>query len=555
MLTHNATIVRANTYEDYFRVCLISNDQEWSENRAKWLTDNEDQPNSPFSTYKSKFKGNANIVVYARSHKKNDYNYATVGLDALAIMIENEVEWNAIKKLVTEDYKNVPVKVIVSDNRDAVNWQREIDAQEVLPGTVNPQKLKNKMDAWDTAEYYKIKDAFDKYDIDKSGFLEKREFKKIAEDLGETKENMKKAVASLDANKDNKMELNEFINWWKVGRFNVDALVKIFEFGTYSNNFVNKFIDRQKFHEDASYKSFTQNSLPDEQPNNINFKMTTEPMEEILTRIQMKIALGADKAKDEAVKNFLSKFSNVHDSKEENWLDICVFVKSLTMNGKELKDYLENFRSKLIDYAEKNMVAGLSTFLRDFVIFKFTPHDNSASIVFKMKDDVYSILKTSLHEFLDLKDYLTNNGKSHLLLSTKILSAHCLGDLVKENGKINNFLEKSEVNIEGSLLKTRVKSFLMNLHPQYKKYLNLLQFLFAPSGLKFNFKGPISDLLLNDSLKNLLQHDVEFLKPFVEFLKANFERELLDNMSRFEVGFNLYDIFFNLQIFSHCLWE
>ena len=98
MLTQNATIVRANTYEDYFRVCVISNDQEWSENRAKWLTDNESQPTSPFSTYKSKFKGNANIVVYARSHKKNDYNYATVAIDALAIMIENEDEWNAIKK-------------------------------------------------------------------------------------------------------------------------------------------------------------------------------------------------------------------------------------------------------------------------------------------------------------------------------------------------------------------------------------------------------------------------------------------------------------------------
>jgi hypothetical protein len=556
MQTQDAVIERKNTYEDYFRICVVSNDQEWSENRAKWITGNENSTNSDYSTYKTKFKENVTLVTYARSQENSSYKYATVALDALAIFVENEVEWNLIKKIVTHDNKNVPVRIIISDNKNSSKWLNEVNGQEVLPGTVNVEKFKNKLDSWDAMEFYRIKDALIKYDTDKSGYLEKSEFKKIALDLGESLENLTQALSALDANNDQRMDLYEFINWWKIGRFNNGALVKIFQFGEYSSNLVKSYVDVNKIHADKEWKDYEARKLNNTQPNKVHFSLKTNDteLENIKTRIAFRLVAGNGKVKDEACKNFLSKLTNIHDSKEENWLDICVFVKSLTQKGLDMQHFLEDFRSKLIDYAERNMVSGLSNFIRDFVVFKFFPQDNSAAIIFKMKDDVYPLIKNALYELISLKDFITDNNKTSFDFSVKINSTECLNTHI-QNGTVSDFLSQSEVCVNGQVLKNRMRAILMNLLPKYQKWLNVLQFFFCPTGLKFNFRGPITDLLFNETLKDILTHDLSFVKPFIQFLKSNFDPKLLVDMSRFEIGFNLYDIFVNFQLFSESLWN
>jgi hypothetical protein len=62
----------------------------------------------------------------------------------------------------------------------------------------------------------KIEAIFKKLDADKSGFIDRGELKTMINDLGckLTEEEFNKALAALDANADNKISLDEFINWW-----------------------------------------------------------------------------------------------------------------------------------------------------------------------------------------------------------------------------------------------------------------------------------------------------------------------------------------------------
>mmetsp|Transcript_1154 Transcript_1154/g.2783 ORF Transcript_1154/g.2783 Transcript_1154/m.2783 type:complete len:539 (-) Transcript_1154:700-2316(-) len=65
-----------------------------------------------------------------------------------------------------------------------------------------------------------IKQVFDKFDRDLSGFIDFDEFKQAYSELGEvaSEEELKKAFKELDENSDEHVSLQEFVNWWKGGR-------------------------------------------------------------------------------------------------------------------------------------------------------------------------------------------------------------------------------------------------------------------------------------------------------------------------------------------------
>jgi len=286
----------------------------------------------------------------------------------------------------------------------------------------------------------------------------------------------------------------------------------------------------------------------------MNVNIDTANFEETETRFNLRITAGGEKRK-EATKNFLSKFTNVQArAQEENWINISIFVQSLTFQGKDIKEYLEKFREKLILYAEKHLIHGLSTFIRDFVVFKFFPQDYSATIIFEFKSDVYQLIKDSLGDLMFLRNFLTNNSTSWFDFDMKINSGLDLGDLIENSSTLGDFLKQSDIVINSTGIKSRNKALVMNLGDAYKQYLPLLQLLFVPNNMKVNYKGPIGDFQ-DSSTGETLKADLSSLKPILEFIRGNIDPNLLKVMSRLEIGLNLYDIFVNLQVFSTKMWS
>ena len=546
--------IRHNTYkdEDFFKVVVLSTKKETSEHYAKFLTNTPAIVTSSTRTYTAPFK-NTKIVVYARTpHDSWGHKQATVGVDGLIICIENDEEYEILKEEISLKYKFLDVRVIVTGHHEHIvkRWEQELEAKSI-PSSSPLEVVLKEIDEDDKEEYAKILAISKAYDKDNSGQLEMAEMPAIIKSLGQDPDNpaIKEALIVLDVNHDNIIEIDEFIQWWKIGRQNASALSKIYELSQKSSQIINSYVNFKNLKKEAT--SIDRNAKINISKMNVNIDTG---LNETRTRFNLKVVSGGDKRK-EASKNFLSKFTdNIIKAQDENWINISIFVQSLTYKGNEIKDFLEGFRHKLINYAEENFIPGLSLFIKDFVIFKFYPQDYSGIIVFEFKTDVYNLIRSSITDLEFIRDFLTNNSTSTFEFDLKITSSNCLGECINNENTLGEFLRTSEVSINSSGIKSRLRTFLMNLNENYKSYLPLLQLLFAPNNMKLNYKGPV-DEFLGSSENESLKYNLSKWKPFLDFIRDNIDSELRNVMSRLEIGFNLYDIFFNLQIFSTHLWQ
>jgi hypothetical protein len=65
-----------------------------------------------------------------------------------------------------------------------------------------------------------IKQIFDNFDKDRSGFVDKSELIAIAKELGQDmkQEEVDKLMKVVDINKDGKISFQEFWDWWQFGK-------------------------------------------------------------------------------------------------------------------------------------------------------------------------------------------------------------------------------------------------------------------------------------------------------------------------------------------------
>lgn len=546
MLKHEE---RVNTYkpEDFFKIVILSPNEKTSEDKALWLSNTDAKKISPTGTYKTIFN-KTNIVFYSRWPGSNrEIVQATVSVDAILIFVDNEDEWNVVLKEVEKKYKFLSVVLIVTDSDRVRKFERDLNFASSISKNSSSQQIFDKLDDLDREEYKKIQSIIEKFDTDKSGFLEIKETPNLVKSLGDdpNSKEIKEALLALDINHDNILQIDEFIQWWKIGRQNHLALSKIYELNQKCSRVINNLVNFNNF------QRISEKQTKDIK-NELNVNVNTKNFDEYLTRLYFRFTTGGEKRK-EATKNFLSKFTNVLENHDDNWIYISIFVQSLTFKGNEIKGWLEKFRENLIKYAEQNLIPGLSNFIKDFVNFHFYPQDYSATITFEFKSDVYSLLKDALCDFMFIKNFLTNNGKEFFDFDLRIHSGANLGDIISNSQTLGDFLEKSEISIESSAIKDRIRTLLTNLNDQYKPYMNLLQFLFACNKMKLNYTGPINEFLdsQSDGIKNI---QLGFLNPILQFIRENINKELLNCMTRLDIGMNLHDVFMNVQIFSENLW-
>lgn len=139
--------------------------------------------------------------------------------DAIIIFCKEESDLAGIEELV-KHYANVPVKFIIYEGAIAPQQEREKEWNAIAFKMQSTEALVQKLiDAHnDLAKL--VKNVFDHFDHDKSGYIDLKELKDVAKELGV---DMPLAEAELlynelDINKDGKISLPEFTEWWKSGR-------------------------------------------------------------------------------------------------------------------------------------------------------------------------------------------------------------------------------------------------------------------------------------------------------------------------------------------------
>jgi hypothetical protein len=120
---------------------------------------------------------------------------------------------------LTKHYMNVPVKFVVYSGVDPqADHEKELGAAGFKKG--DPQAMIDKLQkAHDELEKV-MKQVFDDFDKDKSGFIDLPELLEIAGKLGVSLSATEAVILykEVDLNKDGKISFEEFANWWRSGR-------------------------------------------------------------------------------------------------------------------------------------------------------------------------------------------------------------------------------------------------------------------------------------------------------------------------------------------------
>lgn len=538
-----------NTYQkgDYFKVLVIGSSKEHAESTAKFLAGNDTVRRGVFR----KSLGDKMVVFYFTwPNDEEDLCQNTIGMDCLCAALEDDSKWRELK-VECGNFSAIPVRLLISASAEKGKKQaKEIDAEFMERTNNNADEIVARLDAMDVKQFTVLEKMFNSYDTDGSGSISTSEMTNIAKGLkiDISSNSFKESLLALDTDHDENINIEEFLQWYKIGKTYPLEIGKIYQLNSKVKSLISSSIDFDNLLKVIENKDISGNSTV----STLKVLLESDKMPEITTRLQMRVVLGGPK-RVEASKNFLSKFTANHSYTEDSWINIATFTKSLSMTGQELSKHMESFRSKVVEYAEKNGVSGLSGFINKFVEFRTFSNDTAANIYLKLKLDIESLMKSALSQFLIIRDWLSND-KTSFDVSLRVFSSACLGEMIKNNKTVADFLNQGEVEVNGSLLKARLRSLLSNLKPEYSAILGIFQFFFMSTNLNLKFKGPFDEFAKEGSFK-FFNNNLNFLDGLVKFIKASFSEEVLKCFSRMEVTFNLFEMFANIQIFSDTIWN
>lgn len=538
---------RKNTYSDdeYFKVVVLAKDEETAVSKSKWITNN--------------FKKLLRNDVIRCSHKHTSlvcyprwngeiYNAETKAFEGLIVFCEESENWSSILAVVEKYYGRIKARVLVSPHDKGSEWAREIEATHLAKPS--PKHLIDTIDHLDMDQYEIIEKKFNEFDVDNSGTITTEEFSKIATYLGEnhSSESVKAAMLAFDKSQDGKLSISEFISWWKLGREDTTAFTKFFELNNYISDLVRSKFDGRKLDINLSDEELNAST----KTNKIDIDVDTQNIEEYITRLYVRAAIG-ETARKEACKNYLSRYNDKMEFNSDYFIDIAVFTRSCTINGVLAKDYIESFKNDLIDKLDSSLIPGLKTFLNNFVVIRTYTSDFSVNLHIEFKYDVQELLKSAFSSYLNITNWLTNNGKNPFDLDFRYHSGKCMGDILDDGGVIKDFVENCEIKFKFNALKDKVKALAFSSASGIP-YFSLLQPLFVPSSLKMKYLGRVDEFLDKRS-HEILEMKLDFLKDLLSFAREHISEDLRKVMSRLEVGVNLIDSFFSCQIFSEHLWH
>ena len=540
-------IIKSNTYtnDEYFKLVVISKLQDDAIENCKWLTGCTSKLHRN-DIIRTKYK-KTHLITYPR-YKGEVQNLETKAFEGVVIFTESEDEFQHMKPIISEIYGSFNVKMLVSNNENAENWAKECNLR--FHKRENPLEIIEFLDKADQDEYEFINQKFNLYDADKSGFISSEEMPAMIESLGVKVdlELLKRAILAFDTNHDGKISIGEFMSWWKLGRRDPFAFEKFYELQKFCKKQLKKILVVEKVEQilldDEIGKSKKLTST--------NINLDTKNLEEYLTRFNIKTCIGGE-SRREACKNYLSRYNDKMDFNDDYFIEFAVFIKSMSIDGMNAKDLIESFKNEIIDKIDSQVIPGFKTFISNFLVVKVFNQDFSVNVRFEIKYDVQELLKTALIDYLTLSGWLTNDGTIPLNFEIKYFCGKPLSDLINENSNVFDLLEICDLKLKFSAIRDKIKSLVQSLDPQYKELVDFITPFVISTNLNLKFEG-VPDFT-DTKLKKLLDSKNTLLFDGFNFIKRNIPLDLRKIMSRLEVGANIVDTFFSIQIFSEDQWE
>lgn len=543
----DVNLTRQNTFteKEYFKILVLSKDKQTSVEQSKWLTNDYKKPIRD-DVIRANYK-TTSLVCYPRWPKFE--SLAVNSFEGIYIFVDEEEDFQQISKYIKDLYNDIRPRVLVSNNITGADWAKEIKA--VYMNNQNRIKVIEVLDHLDMDYFEYLSSKFNYYDEDKSGHITTNEMEKIASDLGENvkSDNVKSAILAFDRSQDGKISLMEFINWYKIGRKDVDSYTKFFELKSWMNERLGDVFDLKILRDNMNDDNVNRSS----KVSNVDISLNTQNIEEYITRINLRAAIG-EPSRKEACKNYLSRYNDKMEFNTDYFVDIAIFTSETKINGVSTSEYLNVLKDELISKIDSTFIPGFKSFVDKFIVIHIFQSDFAINLRLEIKYDNFDLFKTALDPYYKIINWLSNNNQSPFDFDFQYYTGKCVWDIVEEGGVLKDFLQNCELKLKIKALKERNLSINKAGKNKLKEYLSFFQPFFVPSTFKMKYEGRV-DELNDEKSKVILQRKVDFIKDAIVLLKGIIPEEIKRIMNRLEIGVNIVESFYSVQIFSNHLWH
>jgi hypothetical protein len=332
----------------------------------------------------------------------------TIYADSMIVDVENFEEFKLVEQYVRARGR-IP-QIILYSNSDLSHLEetfRHHNAKWVNKLEVKGAKLRELI-----VEHYHnlnilIRETFDKIDANHNGFIEKNEIKSAAALLGEniTSEEFDQCFQVMDANHDNVISFQEFINWWKLGRQNSSLMKKLIQLEMTTSSLHNS--------EKLNELKLELDELKDQNSLSNNFiKLFSSEVENPGFQIYFNFIKGNDRL--EYVRKHLLSYQPHALTEHARWIDLS-FHFDESINKMEALQTLREVKKRLFEQFEQFDPNSHEILTRLF-IFEYYKYYDKNSVVIRMRNkaDTQQHIDHSLFSLIQLLKSITTSQKLSL---------------------------------------------------------------------------------------------------------------------------------------------
>jgi hypothetical protein len=418
-------------------------------------------------------------------------------------VLENFLSMNGENLIST--FNNTPIKFLVPYIGNKLNKLTYPNCESIilLSSDLSKFGLIKQITEKFSQEINFLKNKFNECDEDKKGLIEINDLPLLMTSLNTTDYSI--SIGSLQRLFGNQISFNEFYFWWIYRK--CDNLLDIF-----SNI---KFCVDLFFRSNFYFNNFKR-GIKSRQGQEIKFEFKNINLERIIYDyiFDGNISLGSINSKY-AAKNYLSKFSDDLSYSETDFISLGIFSK-LEIDEKDHNKTSDNIEEALILSIESILTKEYLHLFRNLITFDRQINSNTTNVILKLKNEADFLLKIIFKDFIFVKNWILNsqldNMESEVFLEFKIISI--MNDIKKN---INSTQNKFKINFQGYYDSMKFSTILKNIHP-----------------------------------KTLENYEEELLLPIMKIIEKisqdiKTKTDTLHNISRIELGFNIFGVFLNLQ--------
>lgn len=537
--------IRTNTFlsNQFFKLVLLSTSREKAESNASWLAQNVKVAGGLASCAFDKKK----LVIFPRWKGEADKSLTSVAVEGFVVYVSSESEWRDLENDMLI-FNKIPVRAILSEE-DLSSLARRAGFAFIQKDTC--EKAFDALVNMDCLEFNRIKDLFMQYDQDDSGSIDLEEMEAIGKSLGMDirSTDFQESMLAMDNDNNRTIDFNEFINWWKIGRQNTGALAKIYNIRLNSNNYLASFIDEGKYLD--LIDELSESSKKAKTSSKISFK--SSGILKVNSLINMGFALGG-KRRNEMAQEYLGQFTTNVKSSQQNWVSTIIHLKrDSNIDPEEGKLLLDRFKDNIIVWLSENGYDKIASFAKNLLVFETNTSKSAIILAIRLKIDIELLVKTAIRSIIGMIKTVSDEVTS-LSFNVKVKSNEDFYKLYKNNGTIGDLLKGSEVEVESSGLRSKIKTLLKSVSAGWKETLNNFSYFFNPYSMNTEYIGKLEDYIDNKTRK-ILSGDLNKLGSILDILKATLDPKLFKNAKEVEIGLNYFDAFAHAKVYSDSLFD